>query len=119
MHRRDRLEPGSPWTLRHADGSRPTPARSWKSSPPRRLVIKWRNEWDAEMKAEGDALCTMEIEPSPTWRFRRQAEHHAFDRPRRIGFIRTVSGGWPRILANLKSLLETGSVVLNPVKRPA
>ena len=27
---------------------------------------------------------------------------------------RSVSGGWPRILSNLKSLLETGHVVLKP-----
>jgi hypothetical protein len=27
-------------------------------------------------------------------------------------FIEAVSGGWPRILSNLKSLLETGSVVV-------
>jgi hypothetical protein len=26
--------------------------------------------------------------------------------------MRVVSGGWPRILSNLKSLLETGEVVL-------
>jgi hypothetical protein len=27
-------------------------------------------------------------------------------------FIEAVSGGWPRILSNLKSLLETGEVTL-------
>jgi hypothetical protein len=27
-------------------------------------------------------------------------------------FIEAVSGGWPRILSNLKSLLETGEVAL-------
>jgi hypothetical protein len=27
-------------------------------------------------------------------------------------FIEAVSGGWPRILSNLKSLLETGELVL-------
>jgi hypothetical protein len=27
-------------------------------------------------------------------------------------FIGAVSGGWPKILSNLKSLLETGDVVL-------
>jgi hypothetical protein len=26
--------------------------------------------------------------------------------------MQAVSGGWPRILSNLKSLLETGEVVL-------
>jgi activator of Hsp90 ATPase-like protein len=29
-------------------------------------------------------------------------------------FIDAVSGGWPQILSNLKSLLETGAVVLPP-----
>ena len=29
-------------------------------------------------------------------------------------FIDAVSGGWPQILSNLKSLLETGAVVLGP-----
>ena len=27
-------------------------------------------------------------------------------------FIQAVSGGWPKILSNLKSLLETGEIVL-------
>lgn len=27
-------------------------------------------------------------------------------------FIAAVSGGWPKIISNLKSLLETGSIVL-------
>ena len=31
-------------------------------------------------------------------------------------FIGAVSGGWPQILSNLKSLLETGSVVLGPME---
>ena len=31
-------------------------------------------------------------------------------------FVGAVSGGWPQILSNLKSLLETGSVVLGPME---
>jgi hypothetical protein len=35
-------------------------------------------------------------------------------------FIVAVSGGWPKILSNLKSLLETGSTVLpDPYTTPA
>ncbi|HEY0776877.1 MAG TPA: hypothetical protein VGD56_02820, partial [Gemmatirosa sp.] len=34
-------------------------------------------------------------------------------------FIAAVSGGWPQILSNLKSLLETGTVVLPPRAAPA
>ncbi len=29
-----------------------------------------------------------------------------------LKLIEAVSGGWPRILSNLKSLLETGQIVL-------
>ena len=32
--------------------------------------------------------------------------------------IEAVSGGWPKVISNLKSLLETGATVLNdPCKR--
>jgi hypothetical protein len=33
-------------------------------------------------------------------------------------FIEAVSGGWPQILSNLKSLLEIGAVVLGPKELP-
>ncbi len=36
---------------------------------------------------------------------------HVMDRAE-SKFIEAVSGGWPRILSNLKSLLETGELVL-------
>jgi hypothetical protein len=36
---------------------------------------------------------------------------HSIDRPG-SKFIEAVSGGWPRILSNLKSLLETEEIVL-------
>ena len=32
--------------------------------------------------------------------------------------IDAVSDGWPQVLSNLKSLLETGSVVLGPKEFP-
>jgi hypothetical protein len=32
-------------------------------------------------------------------------------------FIKAVSGGWPQILSNLKSLLETGEVALVPAQK--
>jgi hypothetical protein len=37
---------------------------------------------------------------------------HEMERPQ-SQFIEAVSGGWPKILSNLKSLLETGQVVLS------
>ncbi len=40
---------------------------------------------------------------------------HAMERPD-SKFIQAVSGGWPSIMSNLKSLLETGEVVLQTNK---
>ncbi len=37
---------------------------------------------------------------------------HTIERPN-SKLIEGVSGGWPRILSNLKSLLETGQIILN------
>jgi hypothetical protein len=37
---------------------------------------------------------------------------HVIDRAE-SKFIEAVSGGWPRILSNLKSLLETGSIAVS------
>ena len=34
-------------------------------------------------------------------------------------FIEAVSGGWPKVVSNLKSLLETGSVVLQDPYPPS
>ena len=33
-----------------------------EAEPPRRLVIRWRHQDKAELKAEGNSLCTMELE---------------------------------------------------------
>ena len=77
--------------------------------PPRRLVLKWRNEFMPELKAEGSSRCAIELEPVDG--AVKLTITHAIDRPD-SKFIEAVSGGWPRILSNLKSLLETGEVVL-------
>jgi uncharacterized protein YndB with AHSA1/START domain len=77
--------------------------------PPRRLVLRWRNEFRPEMKAEGFSRCVVEIEP--VGEVVKLTITHAMDRDQ-SKFIDAVSGGWPRILSNLKSLLETGRIVL-------
>ena len=81
--------------------------------PPRLLAIKWRNEWSPEFKAEGWSMCTMELEPMDD--AVKLTVSHTMEREN-AKFIGAVGGGWPRILSNLKSLLETGQVVL-PAKK--
>jgi uncharacterized protein YndB with AHSA1/START domain len=77
--------------------------------PPRRLVIRWQNQFRPELKAEGESLCTMEIEQSGT--AVKLSITHTIEKEA-SKFIEAVSGGWPKIISNLKSVLETGSAAL-------
>jgi uncharacterized protein YndB with AHSA1/START domain len=120
MHCESDWKPGSPWKLVFADGRIADTGQILEADPPRRLVIKWRNDWKPELKAEGDSLCTFEIEavrdlgPQAV----KLSITHANERPD-SKLIEAVSGGWPRILSNLKSLLETGELVLKSSKSSA
>jgi len=80
-----------------------------EAEPPRRLVIRWRHENKPELKAEGDSLCTLELEPIGT-AVKLSITHTIEREPSNL--IVAVSGGWPKIISNLKSLLENGSAVL-------
>src|SRR5262245_55698268 len=100
---------GSPWKLVYPDGRLADSGEIVEAEPPRRLVIRWQNQHKPELKAEGASLCTMELEPSgPAVRF---TITHTIERES-SKLIEAVSGGWPKVISNLKSLLETGSTAL-------
>ena len=80
-----------------------------EAEPPRRLVIRWQQQIKPELKAEGESLCTMELEPIGAT-VKLSITHTMEREPSK--FIEAVSVGWPKILSNLKSLLETGSIAL-------
>jgi len=73
-------------------------------------VIRWRHQNKPELKAEGDSRCTLELEPIGTT-VKLSITHTIEREPSQ--FIEAVSGGWPKIISNLKSLLETGSIVVS------
>lgn len=100
---------GSPWKLISADGTIYDAGQIVESDPPRRLVIRWRNQFKPELHAEGDSLCTMELERAAS-AVKLSITHTIEREPSK--FIAAVSGGWPKILSNLKSLLETGAVAV-------
>jgi hypothetical protein len=62
-----------------------------------------------ELAAEGPARCTMTLEPAAV--ATKLTILHEMDKPRSL-LIEAVSEGWPKILSNLKSLLEIGEVAL-------
>jgi uncharacterized protein YndB with AHSA1/START domain len=102
-------KPGSPWSMMHADGRVTDAGEILEADAPHRILLKWRNEFRPELKAEGYALCAMDIEPQDD--AVKLTITHTIERAQ-SRLIEAVSGGWPRILSNLKSLLETGAVVL-------
>jgi uncharacterized protein YndB with AHSA1/START domain len=106
---------GGSWKLILADGRVADTGAIIACEPSRRLAIRWRNEFMPEFKAEGWSVCTMEIEPVDD--AVKLTVTHSMDREG-SKFIDAVSNGWPEILSNLKSLLETGSVVLEAKSRP-
>ncbi len=104
-----RWEVGGAWKLILPDGRVADTGEIVEFEPAKRLVIRWQHEFMPELKAEGWSLCTMKLEPA--------GEAVKLTVTHGIGradskLIGAVSDGWPKILSNLKSLLETGSVVV-------
>jgi uncharacterized protein YndB with AHSA1/START domain len=100
---------GSPWKLVSADGKVFDAGEIVEADPPRRLVIRWQHHNQPDLEAEGASRCTIELEPSGT-AVKLSITHSIECDPSR--FIEAVSGGWPKVISNLKSLLETGSIAL-------
>ena len=100
---------GAPWKLAYDDGRITDTGEVVEVDAPKRLVVKWRNEFRPELKVEGYSRCTFELEPIAN--AVKLTVTHTMDRED-SKFIGAVTGGWPRVLSNLKSLLETGEVVL-------
>jgi uncharacterized protein YndB with AHSA1/START domain len=109
MHCESGWTAGSPWRLVSSAGEVFDAGEIVEAERPRRLVIRWQHQNKPELKAEGFSLCTMELEPNPG-AVKLTITHTIEREPSKV--ITAVSGGWPKVLSNLKSLLETGSIAL-------
>ena len=107
---------GAKWKLVSSSGVVFDAGEIVEADPPRRLVIRWQHQDRPELKAEGDSLCTMTLEANgPAVML--SITHTIGCEPSKL--IEAVSGGWPKVLSNLKSLLETGSVAVQELCRPS
>jgi len=98
-------KPEASWQLTAPDGRITDSGKVVEIDPPRRLVLSGRNELMPEMRAEGYSRAMFELEKrGDTVKL---TVTHEIDKSG-SKFIKAVSGGWPIILASLKSLLETG-----------
>lgn len=109
VHCQSQWTAGSSWKMVYSDGTISDAGEIIEAQPPRRLVIRWQHQNKPELKAEGDSRCTLELEPIGTT-VKLSITHTIEREPSK--FIEAVSGGWPKIISNLKSLLETGSIAL-------
>ncbi len=105
MHQETDWKPGSSWKLMFSDGRVADAGEVVEFDPPRRLVLKWRNEFRPEFTAEGFSRCMMELASEGD--LVKLSITHSMEREN-SKLIEAVSGGWPRILSSLKTLLETG-----------
>jgi uncharacterized protein YndB with AHSA1/START domain len=112
MHQESEWKAGSPWKMVFSDGRVADAGEILESDPPRRLVIKWRNEFRPELTAEGWSRCVYEIEQEGETV--KLTITHSIEKEK-AKLIEAVSGGWPKILSSLKTFLETGT----PLPRPA
>lgn len=105
----------SAWQLLFADGGLADEGKVVEIKPNKRLVLSWRNIWKKGLKDEGYSRCIMDIDSTRDAVCLTVTHTIAKDKSK---LIKAVSGGWPLILSNLKTLLETGKVALNDLSCP-
>jgi len=106
---------GASWKLMFEDGTLGDSGEVVEIDPPRKLVLKWRNEFRPELREEGYSRATFELEAQGD--MVKLTVTHEIDRPK-SKFLEAVSNGWPAILSSLKSFLETGRALERTGARP-
>ena len=98
---------GSTWEHQRLDGSGPDVVGTvLETEPPTRLVITFNDTPDIE-PSRGPSVVTFVVEPHEDI-VRLTVTH---DNLPNAEMLHGISRGWPAVLANLKSLLETGDVL--------
>lgn len=101
-------QPGSTWEHRRIDGSDTVDVAGQvlKAEPPTRLVLTFEDSPNAESKREASVV-TFLVEPHQDI-VRLTVTHENLPNDE---MLKGISHGWPAVMANLKSLLESGHVL--------
>ncbi|HJW11517.1 MAG TPA: SRPBCC family protein [Albitalea sp.] len=100
-------KPGSRWEHRSVESPERVDmvGRVVESDPPRRLVYTWARPADADDETKHSRVA-IDIEPHGDGLIRLTVTHQDLERDPQM--LMGISGGWPKVLSNLKTLLETG-----------
>jgi uncharacterized protein YndB with AHSA1/START domain len=101
-------KPGSRWEHQRVGADAGTVdivGKVVESTPPRRLVFTWARPSDADDEAKHSRVA-FDIEPYGDKLVRLTVTHDELEGD--PGMLSSISGGWPKVLSNLKTLLETG-----------
>jgi uncharacterized protein YndB with AHSA1/START domain len=98
---------GSRWEHQRADGTKTVDIAGTvvESDPPRRLVMTWARPQELDDDSKHSRV-TFEIEVPREGLVRLTVLHEDLERDPKM--LDGISKGWPSVLSNLKTLLETG-----------
>jgi uncharacterized protein YndB with AHSA1/START domain len=96
---------GASWRMFTPDGRLINSGEVLEVQVPKRLALSWRNHLKPDLNAEGVSYATFELERQGT-AMKLTLTHEIGRAHSRL--IEDVAGGWPFILASLKTMLETG-----------
>ncbi|KFN41339.1 hypothetical protein N789_05550 [Arenimonas oryziterrae DSM 21050 = YC6267] len=98
-------QPGSRWEHQRIDEAHTVDilGKVIESTPPTRLVISWARPADVDNGARHSRV-VFDIEHYVDGTVRLTVTHDELD----AEMLKGISGGWPTVLSNLKTLLETG-----------
>jgi uncharacterized protein YndB with AHSA1/START domain len=108
---RSDFKTGSPFAL-VMDGKVTDSGEILEADRPRRLSYTFRHELDDEMRKEGATKVVFTLEPHGAL-VKLTLTHERFAPGSKL--LDGISKGWPAILSNLKSLLETGDALTIPL----
>lgn len=101
-------KPGSKWEHQRLDAARTVDicGKVVECNPPKRLVYTWARPSEADDESKHSRV-EIDIEQRIDGLVRLTVSHIDLDAQMLAG----ISGGWPAVLSNLKTLLETGHVL--------
>jgi uncharacterized protein YndB with AHSA1/START domain len=108
-------KPGSRWAHTRADGSGTVDivGKVVECTPPRRMVFTWARPGEAGDE-ERHSRVAFDIETYGDNLVRLTVTHDDLERD--APMLTSVSGGWPKVLSNLKTFLETGHALPHTAK---